>query len=103
MDWEVINGITGVISAICAIGSIGYFFTQDVRKSERSNKVISTYKLMSFLLACSGWVLCCLAILWVFEPYGCCPTRYDYQNFSGFLIAFPALVLFTFGVRVMQE
>jgi hypothetical protein len=103
LDWEAINGITGIVSAICALGSIGYFSTQDKALSQSNNRVVSTYKIMSFLLACSGWLLGCLAILWIFEPYGCCPMKSEYQHFSGFLLSFPALVIFIFGVRVMRN
>ena len=104
MDWEVINGVTGIISALCALGSIAYFGVHRVNlSSEEETKIISIRKLMSFLLACSGWVLCCLSFLWVAEPYGRYPMDYEYQQFFGVLLSFPAIVIFMFGFRLMQN
>lgn len=102
MDWEVINGITGIIGAISAVGSIGYIST---RKKDDINttKLISTYKFMSFLLTCSGWVLLCFAYLWIFEPYGMLLNKYEYQQFFGVLISLPAVVLFSFGVKLLSS
>jgi hypothetical protein len=100
LDWEVINGITGIIGAISALGSIGYISTR-TKNDVVSNKVVSTYKFMSFLLSCSGWVLICFAYLWFFEPYGSYPASYEYQQFFGVLLSFPAVVLFGFGIKLM--
>ena len=100
MDWEVINGITGIISAVAAVGSIGYISTRN-KGEVNSTKLISTYKFMSFVLACSGWVLLSFACLWIFEPYGSILRDNEYQQFFGFLLSFPAIVLFRFGISLM--
>lgn len=100
MDWEVINGITGIIGAISAIGSIGYISTRAKERLDDS-KLISTFKFVSFLLACSGWILLCFAYLWVFEPYGWRPDKYDYQQLFGVIISFPAIIIFVFGLKLM--
>ena len=100
MNWEVINGVTGIIGAISALTSIIYL-QKSTKKNIINNKIISTYKFMSFLLACSGWVLLCLCYLWLFKPYGSYPLPYQYQQFFGFLLIFPAMVLFGFGLKLM--
>lgn len=102
MDWEVINGITGIVSAIGAIASIGYLGTHQKNINEESNSILTLHKFMAFLLACSGWVLCCLSFLWVIEPYGGFPLDREYQHFFGVMLAFPAIIIFIFGLKVMQ-
>lgn len=100
MNWEVINGITGIIGAIGTVASIRYITTHQQESIENS-KIVSTYKLMSFLLACSGWILLCFAYLWFFEPFGAFISRSDYQKFFGITLSFPAIVMLIFGIRLM--
>ena len=101
MNWELINGITGIVSAICAVLGVGYFgFQKGVPAEEVS--ILSMRKLMSFVVACSGWALCCLSFLWVAKPYGCCPIPPDYQHFFGVMLGFPATVVFLFGLNLLQ-
>jgi len=100
LDWEVVNGITGIIGAISALGSIGYISTR-TKENIASNKIVSIYKFMSFLLACSGWVLLCFAYLWFFEPFGSYLRPDHYQKFFGVLLSFPAIVLFGFGLKLL--
>lgn len=101
MDWELINGITGIVSAVSAVLGIGYFrFHKETPAEEAS--LLSMHKLMSFIVACSGWALCCLSFLWVVEPYGCCPLSSDYQHFFGVMLGFPAIVVFIFGLGLLQ-
>ena len=103
MDWELVNGITGLISAICAIVGIGYFgFEKDITPSVEERTSFNMRKLVSFVIACSGWVLCCLSYLWIAEPYGCCMSSSEYQHFYGVVLGFPAVVVFFFGVKLMQ-
>ncbi|MCP5351597.1 MAG: hypothetical protein H6926_00175 [Chromatiales bacterium] len=105
MDWETLNGITGVISAIGALGSLAYLFTHSPQEQapEGQHSVLSMHKLMSFLLACSGWVLCCLSFLWVFEPYGLLISDRDYQHFFGIMLSFPAFLILLYGLTVMRD
>ena len=104
MDWGVINGIAGIISSICAIISIGYLATHKTKPtSTQSSNILTLDKLISFLLACSGWVLICLSFLWAFEPFGTYPLDTEYKQFYGVLLAFPALIIFQFGYKVMQK
>ncbi|TMP41531.1 hypothetical protein CWB96_15165 [Pseudoalteromonas citrea] len=102
MNWEVINGITGIIGAIGTVASIRYITTHQKEPND-NNKIVSTYKLMSFLLACSGWVLLCFAYLWFFEPLGAFVSDSDYQKFFGIMLSFPAIVMFIFGIRLMYN
>jgi glucose uptake protein GlcU len=98
MDWEVINGITGLISAMCAVVGIGYFssYKSDENSSEEST-LLSKEKLASFVIACSGWALCCLSYLWVFEPYGSFPRDEEYRHLFGVILGFPAVVILLYG------
>lgn len=106
MNWEIVNGVTGLVSAVCAVLSICYL---SFRKTlEQGSEVqprgfLSTHKLASFVIACSGWALCCLSFLWVMEPYGSYPTRREYQQFYGVIIAFPAIIIFLFGLGLLQD
>lgn len=101
MDWELINGITGIVSAVCALLSIGYLGFHKGAPVEEAT-LLSLHKLMSFVVVCSGWALCCLSFLWVAEPYGCCPLSSDYRQFFGVILGFPAIVVFMFGLRLLQ-
>ena len=101
MDWELVNGITGIVSAVCAVLSVGYFGFHKGAPVEEAT-LLSMHKLMSFVVACSGWALCCLSFLWVAEPYGCCPLSSDYQQFFGVILGFPAIVVFMFGLSLLQ-
>ena len=100
MDWEVVNGITGIIGALSAIASIRYISTFKKEPLE-NHKIVSTYKLMSFLLACSGWILLCFAYLWLFEPFGMHISDSDYQKFFGAVLSFPAIIMLAFGIKLM--
>ncbi|WP_417442058.1 hypothetical protein [Idiomarina sp.] len=103
MGWELINGITGIISAFGAFSGIGYVALAGERSEPKlPGSLISLRKLASFTIACSGWALCCLAFLWAAEPYGAFVSDRDYQQFFGIILAFPALVIFIFGVNLLQ-
>lgn len=103
MSWEVINGITGLVSALCALLSVGYVsFHRAPQKDVESRSILGFHKLASFVIACSGWALCCLSFLWVAEPFGSYPLPLEYQQFYGVIIAFPAIVIFMFGMNLLQ-
>ena len=104
MDWETINGVTGIISAICAIISLIYMLYPKRTKTQTiaPNRLIPLDNFIFFLLATSGWVLCCLAYLWFFEPFGRYPLDYNYKQFYGVLLSFPAITLFITGFKYMK-
>ena len=103
MNWEVLNGVTGIISAICAVVSIGYFSTHSKEDAdEAASNMLTVKQIMSFLLVCSGWVLWCLSFLWFFEPYGSFISHKDYRNFLGVILALLALIVFIYGINQLQ-
>lgn len=102
MDWEIINGITGIVSALCALMGVGYFAipkTDDKLKQGRR----LTDKVIVYIVVCSGWILCCLSYLWMFEPYGGIVTNSEYQKFFGVILSFPAIILFFFGLGLLSK
>lgn len=104
MDWEVVNGIAGVVSAICALGSLSYlgYERTNIKHEKPSHAILSLHKFVSFVLASSAWALCCLCALWIFEPYGCCPTRSEYRQFYGIILGFPSLVALLTGIELLR-
>jgi len=102
MNWEVVNGITGFISAICALISIVYLGTNSMNKNDSKNTILSKFQLISFMLFCSGWVLSCLSFLWFIEPYGSYMSDKDYQNFFGVILGFPAVIILMYGLNLLQ-
>lgn len=99
----MINGIAGIVSAVCAVVSLAYLGFEGRRStSVQRHPILSMHRFMSLVLASSGWALLCLSGLWIFEPFGCCPMDEDYLKFYGVVIAFPAGVLFLAGIKLMQ-
>ncbi|CCN45253.1 membrane hypothetical protein [Vibrio nigripulchritudo MADA3029] len=103
LEWEVINGITGIVSAICSILGVGYFGTK--RKSEigTSDRMLTLPTVMAFLFSSGGWGLLCLCGLWVFEPFGSFVSSDDYLKFYGVVLALPAFMVFGFGLSTIRE
>jgi uncharacterized membrane protein len=102
LNWEIINGVTGAVSAICAIISLVYVRTHNKSNASPNNAILTAYNFASFCLACSGWLLSCLCFLWIFEPFGSYPSNSDYKKFFGVLIAFPAITIFRYGLGLMS-
>ena len=103
MNWEAVNGVTGIISAICAVVSISYLGTHSKQKiKSRAKNILSLERIMTFMMVCSGWALCCLSFLWVIEPYGSYVSDEDYQNFFGVVLALPAFIIFVYGVGLLK-
>jgi len=102
--WEVISAIAGVVSAACAVVSIrGLTVTQKAKSIEdESGPVMPPRVLFSFLLACSGWCLAVLSFVWIFEPYGPYMREGEYLRIAGIIVALPAVILFTSGMRYLN-
>lgn len=99
----MINGIAGIVSAVCAVVSLAYLGFEGWRSTSiQRHPILSVHRFMSLVLAGSGWALLCLSGLWIFEPFGCCPMDEDYLKLYGVVIAFPAGVLFLEGIKLMQ-
>tara|TARA_R110000737_G_scaffold254346_1_gene263717 strand:- start:1271 stop:1603 length:333 start_codon:yes stop_codon:yes gene_type:complete len=103
MNWEVANGITGLISAFCAVISLRFLITHDSYAENTPTELLPLYKLMSFLLFCSGWVLTCLCCLWFFEPFGMYVSGRDYQKFFGILLSVPSLIILSYGYNLLFD
>lgn len=103
MDWDVLNGVTGVISAICSILGLGYFGRKSKYENETSGRILSMPKFMAFLLSSAGWSLLCLSGLWVLEPFGSFVDDREYLTFYGVVLAYPSLMIFMFGLSVLEE
>ncbi len=103
LEWEVINGITGIVSALCSILGLGYFGAK--RKSEiaTSDRILTLPTVMAFLFSSGGWGLLCLCGLWLFEPFGPFVSSGDYLKFYGVVLALPALMVFSFGLSTLKE
>ncbi|EGR3370858.1 hypothetical protein DMJ37_23910 [Vibrio parahaemolyticus] len=103
MDWDVLNGVTGVISAICSVLGLGYFGRKYRYDTETSQRILSVPKFMAFLLSSAGWSLLCLCGLWVLEPFGSHIDDREYLTFYGVVLAYPSLMIFMFGLSVLEE
>jgi hypothetical protein len=103
--WEEISAIAGVISAVCAVVSIGYLSAnrETRREHEGSSHLLTARSLFSFLLATSGWMLLVLSWLWIFEPFGPYVRRDEYLQLVGIVLALPALLVFVWGWRLHSE
>jgi magnesium-transporting ATPase (P-type) len=102
MGWEHINGIAGIVSAICSVVSLGYFGSKNKNDMSNTQRVLSFSGFMAFSLACSGWVLVCISLFLIFEPFGSHPLPREYKQFYGVVLAFPSMLIFIFGVNVLQ-
>tara|TARA_R110000744_G_C19326862_1_gene558142 strand:- start:1001 stop:1345 length:345 start_codon:yes stop_codon:yes gene_type:complete len=102
MDWETVNGITGLISATCSVLGLGYFGMK--RKSEigASDRTLTFPMFMSFLLISGGWALLCLCGLWIFEPFGSYMRDEHYLKFYGVVLVLPSLLVLNFGFSTLK-
>lgn len=103
MDWEIVNGVTGVVSALSGIFGISFLNTKRAAASNRNNSVFSRFKITSFLIATSGWALLCLCFLWFFEPFGSTMLDREYRKFYAIVISGPATIFFIFGARLLLK
>lgn len=103
MDWEVVNGITGAISAISGIGGFAFYKKSESTNSAVSSAIKSNKKIASFIIACAGWALCCLCVLWIFEPFGSYPLPTEYRQFYGVILSFPGLFILFLGLRALKK
>ncbi len=72
-------------------------------KPSKKVRIIELQTFFMLLLASSGWALCCLCYLWIFEPFGSYPSRWDLKKFYGVILAFPALVVFFLGLKLLRN
>lgn len=104
MRWELVNEITGVISAACAVlGVIMQRNAPPALTHYDRHQLLSRRRPASFLLASSGSALCCLCFLLVFEPYGRFISHREYIQFYGVVLCVPALLTLRFGVLLANQ
>ncbi|ALG51998.1 hypothetical protein L7E62_004750 [Vibrio parahaemolyticus] len=103
MDWEVINGITGIVGASCSVLGLGYFGAKSKAEVGTSDRIVTLAMFMSFLLISGGWALLCLCGLWIFEPFGAYVTSDDYLKFYAVILTLPSLMIFNFGLSTLKE
>lgn len=103
MDLDIINVITGFVSAFCAVIGLVLLRSKKVQNENTNNKVISLKNILVLIIISSGWFLSCISYLLVFEPYGSFITSYDYKNFYGWLLSFPAIIILSFGLRLLTS
>jgi hypothetical protein len=101
MEWEVVNGITGIVSAIS--GAIGIRYLANTPKREQSISVVSAENISKLVITSSGWALCCLCYFLAAKPFGPFVTDSDYQTFYGWVIACPALIVFLTGCNLLID
>ncbi|PKF76726.1 hypothetical protein CW749_25985 [Vibrio sp. vnigr-6D03] len=102
MEWETVNGITGLVSAICSILGLGYFGTKSKSEIETNDHIITLPKFMAFILVSGAWSLLCLCALWIFNPFGGYMYREDFLLFYGIVLTLPSLIIFGFGVSALR-
>ncbi len=104
MDWEVVSGITGIISAACALISLIYFSSNTAKsKYDINTPILNQHLIFSFLLASSGWALCCTCYMWIAEPYGRYPRPYEYLQMLGIILALPSVIILLFGLKRLNK
>ncbi len=100
MNWESINGITGIISAAGAVLGV----IQMSRMSDQSESInISTKKFFSYLLASCCWALLILIGHWLFDPLGPIVTRDEERQIFAVAISFPVIIGFIYAINDMQK
>ena len=102
MNWDAVNGITGLVSAVCAV--IGLIIQPKAHTEEITSggggPLLPRRYFASFLLVSSGWALCSLCFLLVFEPFGPYVSDRNYIKFYGVVLSVPAFLILRCGVSI---
>ena len=103
MNFETVNVISGIVSAVCAIISAIYLCLGHKLESKDGRLVWKSpvQLTVTILLASSAWALCCLCCLWIFEPFGSYVTDSNYLKFYGVILAFPAITSLYFTTNIL--
>ena len=101
MDWEIINGVTGIVSMLCSILGLGYFGSVKSDSYARSRGTITG--LMAFLLSSSGWSLLCLCFFWMFQPFGRFVSDDEFFILYSVILSFPGFVVFIVGFKQLKK
>lgn len=103
MEFEDLNTITGLVSAIGAAHGLVYFHRTNPPAAHQQVPVLSTYKLTAFFLGWSGWSLACLCALWLFQPFGSGISSNEYKQFYAVLFSFPAITMLIYGLYLLHK
>jgi hypothetical protein len=105
VNWDAVNGITGLVSAVCAV--IGLVIQSRAHSEEITSggggSLLPRRYLASFLLVSSGWALCSLCFLLVFEPFGSYVSDRDYIKFYGIVLSVPAFLILRCGISMAER
>lgn len=99
VEWEVVSGISGVISAVVALISFGNLALS--RKRQKTNGILGAQP-AHYLLFCSGWVLLVISYNWCFEPFGPFIMRHDEKKLYGAMLGVPALMVTLFAFKKLN-
>lgn len=103
VDWEVVNGVTGVISAVAAVVSLFFVWLSRLHRDEGKNAVQRPVLagVLGFVLVSASWIVCVMSFNFVFEPFGSFVGDDEARTLFGIAIGVPALIALRYGVRLM--
>lgn len=99
MDWELINGITGIIGALGTIVTAIFHFRGSPKTN--SHTVFAYERFSAFLLASFSWAAITIIVHWLFDPLGPIVTSKEEMQIFAFAVCFPPVVGFVYGIRMM--
>ena len=100
MEWESINGITGIISAFGAVLGV----VQIGRFSGKNGGIsVSTKRFFGYIMASCCWALLVLICHWLFDPLGPIVTRGEERQIFAVAISFPVIIGFVYAVNNMKS
>ena len=96
-DWEIVSGITGIVSAVVAIVGLVLVFRKDQALASPSRGRGGT--ILHYLIFCSAWVSLVIAFNWIVDPFGPLLTEKDERTLYGIMISVPALMLANYALK----
>ena len=100
MEWESVNGIAGIISAVGAVLGV----VQIGRFSGKGGSInVSAKRFFGYILASCCWALLVLIGHWLFDPLGPIVTRDEERQIFAVAISFPVIIGFIYAVNSMQS
>ena len=103
IEWEVVNGITGVISAVAAVTSLLLVFLSRLQRSKADvparAPVLSG--ILGFILVSASWIVCVMSFNFIVDPFGPYVSNDDERTLFGVAIGLPAVIALWHSVRLM--
>lgn len=97
IEWDAVSGVTGIIGAIVAVGSMIMLFQKE-RRAEQSIPA-SAGTILHYLVFCSAWVLLVIAFDWIADSFGPIVTEKEERVLYGVMMGLPALMLANYALR----